>query len=560
MSWDRRRKQGKQNLVQKTLGLKEEVAPLELHENSLVMNEIDKDIYHDMVEQYDAMAENLDNGLKEYAPFDHLSEDMFNSLFKYNAKLRDADEVKSFSRFNHQIMDNLMESDEYENLRKATKFDLMGSAMGTEVLQNKAMEQIQYFKQQYAHKKKTGEDVDGADAGELIDQLNQAKNLQNQIDNLNGQATGPGGQGLSKAQQQKLAQLQQQMMDLQDLIDDNEDGQQQLEDGMTDAMEQGAKNAIDDVQEVRDIVEAWGLDSGANNRKISLDKRKRAIERIRRSDRLKDLTDLIGRMKKIAMQKKKQKLPDGSAISNVELGNKIESVMPSEIMKLASPHTKKDFMHRFHQKQLLQYKKNDTKQTGRGPVIVCHDKSWSMEGVKDDWSTALSLAVLEVAQKEKRNYGYIPYESKVCENMVKNVPAGELDPDDIMDIAEFNVQGGTNFMAPLNEAVNCLTSDRYKKGDILFITDGDCGITPEWLDNFKKQKAEMQFYVNTVLINIGGGASRGTVDQFSDNVVTISNLTDLDEVNAKAIFNIIDDEDKYAPDEDTESDDSVATP
>jgi hypothetical protein len=117
--WNRK----KGNLVQKTLGLKEEVKPIELQENALIMNEIDKDIYHDMVDSYEAMAENLDNGLKEYAPFDHLSEDMFNSLFKYNAKLHEADEMKSFDRFNHQIMENLMDYDDYQQLRKSTKFD-----------------------------------------------------------------------------------------------------------------------------------------------------------------------------------------------------------------------------------------------------------------------------------------------------------------------------------------------------------------------------------------------------------------------------------------------------
>jgi uncharacterized protein with von Willebrand factor type A (vWA) domain len=549
MSWDRK----KSNLVQDTLGLKENKGPVELHANTLHMNEIDKDIYHDMVEQYDAMRENLDDGLKEYAPFDNLSEDMFNSLFKYNAKLRDEDEVKSFSRFNHKIMDNLMESDEYDNLRKSTKFDLMSSAIGTEVMQDKAMEQIQYYKAQYAHKQKTGEDVDGADAGEFIDQLNRARQLQDDIDDLNLQGQGS-GQGLSKAQQQQLAQLQQELMDLEDDMDDNAKGQQDLEDGMTDAMEKAAKDAADDVHEVRDIVESWGLGSQNSNKKISLDRRKRAIERIRRSDRLKKLTDIIGRMKKLAMQKKKQHVPDGHSIETVELGNRIESLAPSEIMKLASPATKKDFMHRYHQKQLLQYKKHDVKSTGRGPVIVCHDKSWSMGGAKDDWSTALSLAVLEVAQKEKRNYGYIPYEDRVCHQMVKNIPAGELDPDDIMDVAEFDLQGGTNFMAPLDEAVNCLNSDRYKKGDILFITDGDCAVTEQWLKDFKKKKKDMQFYVNTVLINIGGGASRGTVEKFSDNVVTISHLSDLDDANAKQIFNIIEDDQKFAADDEDDAD------
>jgi uncharacterized protein with von Willebrand factor type A (vWA) domain len=549
MSWNRK----KSNLVQKTLGLKEEIVPVDLQDNALIMNELDKDIYHDMVDSYEAMSENLDSGLKEYAPFEHLSEDMFNSLFKYNAKMHESDEMKSFSRFNHKIMENLMESEDYEKLRKSTKFDLMGSAIGTEVMQQKAMDQINYFKSQYQQQKDTGQPMDDAAAGELIEQLNQQGQLQNQIDTLNN-LNMPGGPGLTQTQANQLAQLQQQFMDLQNLIDGNVDGQEQLEDGMTNAMNDASHDAANEVSEVRDIVDSWGLDSGQSSRRISLDKRKKAIERIRRSNRLKELTDLIGRMKKVAMQKKKQKQPDGYSIKTIELGNQLEKVVPSELMKLANPSTKKDFVQRFHEKQLMQYKKNSIKSTGRGPVIVLHDKSGSMDGHKDDWSTALSLATLEVAQKEKRNYGYIPYESIVIQNMVKNIPAGELDPDDIMDIAEMSTRGGTNFMAPMNEAINCLTSDRYKKGDILFITDGDCGVTDQWLAEFKRKKEELKFYVNTVLINIGGGASRGTIEKFSDNIVTISHLTDLDEANAAKIFNIIEDEHKYA-DADEDGDD-----
>lgn len=534
----------KQNLVQKTLGLKEEISPLDLQDNALVMNEIDKDIYHDMVDSYDAMAENLEAGLEEYAPFEHLSEDVFNSLFKYNAKLHEEEDMKSFSRLNHNIMEDLMDSESYQDLRKSTKFDLMSSAMGTEVMQSKAMEKIKYFKDQYLQQQKTGQPMDDAEAGELIEQMNQQGKLQNQIDQLQG--IKDSGQKLTQAQANKLAQLQQQLMDLQDLIDDNEEGQEQLTNGMTNALNDASKKAADEVHEVRDIIDSWGLESGTTTRRISLDQRKKAIERIRRSDRLKDLTDLIGRMKKIALKKKKKHIPNGHAVHGIELGNKLESVIPSELMKLAHPTTKKDFMVRYHQKQLLQYKKRDSRTIGQGPIIALHDKSGSMQGPKDDWSTALCLASLEVAQKEKRNFGYIPYENIVIDKCVKNVSAGELDPQDILDIAELNTRGGTNFMAPMNEAINCLASERYKKGDILFITDGDCGITDDWLREFKKKKEELQFYVNTVLINVGGGASRGTVDRFSDNVVTISNLAELDDANAAAIFNVMEDKSKFA--------------
>lgn len=540
-NWNRNKK----NDVKDVLGLKE-LRTGEYEDNAIKMNEIDKDIYHDMVEQYEAMNENLDAGLKEYAPFEHLSEDIYNSLFKYKAKMNDEEDMKSFCRFNHGIMDEIMESESYDTLRKATQFDMMGSAIGTEVLQEEAMKKITHYKQQLTAKKNgQSHDPNDAAAGELIENLNKQGKIQGQMDSM---MDGVGGDAtaLSKKHTKKMAELQEQLNDLQDEVDANMDGQRQMNQGMNQSLDKGSKKALETVNEIREIVDAWGLEAGTHGRRISLEERKSAIERVRRSPRLRELTDIIGRMKQLAMEKKKVKLPDGHSIETVELGNKLESVIPSDLMKLASSTTKKDFMLRYHQKQLLQYKKNDTKTIGRGPIVFCHDKSGSMQGTNDDWATALALAMLEVAQKEKRNFAYIPYESQVVGNMVKNIAAGELDPNDIMDIAELSPDGGTNFMAPLDEAVKCLMGDKYKKGDIVFVTDGDCGVSDKWLAEFKKVKAEKQFFVNTVLINTGGhGASKGTISKFSDNITTISNLAQLDDGSTREIFRMVDDEDKY---------------
>ena len=539
MRWDKA-----VNKVKDTLGLRDLDKVGQQTSNSIEMNEIDKDIYHDMVDTYDAMSDNLNDGLQEYAPFTNLSEDIYGALYKNKPQLNELEDMTSFTQFNHGIMDSLMEDEGFKDLHRSTKFDMLGSAIGTEVLQNAAMEQIMEYKAELV-KKNNGEahDAKKASAGEVIDNVNQQGKVQDKIDDLMG---GRSADELSKEEARKLAKYQRQLMDLQDEIEANLDGAQEAADGMTNATKKGIKDAIMDVAEVQDIVSAWGLEAGANGNRISVDKRKAAIERVRRSDRLKKLTDIVGRMKKIAGEKKKKKLPEGHSIENVEVGNDLESILPSEMMKLAHPATKKDFYNRYQSGQLLQYKKSDIKKVGQGPVVFCHDKSGSMNQERDDWATALALAMLEIAQKEKRNYAYIPYESMVIGNYVRNIFPGELDPDHIMDIAELNPRGGTNFMAPLDEAVKCLLSDNYKKGDIVFVTDGECGVDDQWLKQFLAIKKEKEFYVNSILINAGGGhVSTATLDLFSDNVVTISNLADLDDSNTREIFRIADDKDKY---------------
>lgn len=543
MSWGRR-KRNEGNLVQETLGLKKDIDPLQKHKNSIKMTEFDRELFHDTVDQYEVMQENMQSGLDEYAPFGNLSEDIYQSLFSYKARMHDEEDMDAFSRLNHQMMEGLMESEQYDQLRKNTKFDVMNSAIGTEVMQNQAMEKIQYFKQQYIEQQKTGQKQDGGDAGELIEQLNKARDAQNRVDELNEKG-GPGGKGLTQREAEELARLQQQIQDLEDEIDLNKSGQEEMKQGMEQAMESASKKAFEEVREVRDTMESWGLDGTSSTMRISIDRRKKAIERIRRSPRLNNLTDLVGRMKAIALQKKTQRTPDGHSVRTIETGNDLSRVTPTSLMKLASPSTRNQFMKEFSEKQLQLYKKDGIKKVGRGPIIVDHDKSGSMRGNKDDWSTALTLAMLEVAQKEKRNFGYIPYQHQIVASHVKNIPAGELDPDDIMDIAELDSSGGTTFMPVLDESIRCLESDRYKKGDIVFITDGDCGITDEWLKEFKKKKEQLQFNVLTVLINLDGGASRATVEKFSDQIITLSSIADLDPVNAKQIFNLVEDDSKF---------------
>ncbi len=220
----------RKNKVQDILNLKEINKNQELKRNSIQMNEIEKDIYHDLVDNYEQMQENLQEGLNEYAPFADLSEDLFGSLFKPNVKMNDEADMHSFTRFNHAMVEEILDTEEYKTLHKSTKYDQLGSAIGTEVLQQQAMDKIKYFKQQYQHKQQTGEDVDGASAGELIDKLNQMAGVQDQIDDLLDSVGGDSTQ-LTQQEAEELAKLQEILNQMRDEIEYNADGQEELKDG-----------------------------------------------------------------------------------------------------------------------------------------------------------------------------------------------------------------------------------------------------------------------------------------------------------------------------------------
>lgn len=207
---------------------------------------------------------------------------------------------------------------------------------------------------------------------------------------------------------------------------------------MLEELQQAVQKALDDVSDVRDFLQAWGMEEGNAANRITYEHKKRALQRLRKSKKIKELTELVGRMKKLAINEQKQKAPEGAeAIKSVVTGNDIVAVLPSEKAQLASKNRnlRRNFYRKYYQKELLQYDMDVYESMGRGPMIVCVDTSGSMEGERENWSKAVALALLEIATNQKRNYACLHYDSRV--QHVWEIPYGELKPDDVFDIAEY---------------------------------------------------------------------------------------------------------------------------
>lgn len=79
--------------------------------------------------------------------------------------------------------------------------------------------------------------------------------------------------------------------------------------------------------------------------------------------------------------------------------------------------------------------------------------------------------------------------------------------------------------------------------DILFVTDGDCGISDDFKYKFRQIKEEKEFACKGILVDMGSWRiSDSTLKEFCDDVVKVSNVADLtngdSEVN-KALFGSI---------------------
>ena len=337
----------------------------------------------------------------------------------------------------------------------------------------------------------------------------QAQQLQQQIDQ----------NVASKQAIQQLANKIAEEMD--DLIE---------EDDLANEITTRAGKAFDEasmqVAETSELVDAWGLGEGEKSR-VSYQNKKDAIERIRKSPKLKHLTDLIGRFKESAITEQKKKTKHGAVeISSVTLGNKIEDILPSEKMMLSNEATKKDFYNKYTENRNMVYSKESNKSKNKGPIILCCDESGSMDGDRETWSKAFTMGVLEIAQIQKRDFAFIAYDSHANEPIV--IKKGEVSPEKVITICEEFLDGGTNFEAPLRKALDLIKDSTFKNADIIFVTDGDCGVSDSFKQKFKQVKEEKEFACKGILVDMGSWrSSDSTLREFCDDVVRISNIADL---------------------------------
>lgn len=518
--------------VQEILGLTNLKESVKQSFNAFEHYDVDLEFYQDIVDTSPVMQNTIEEGCKIYPAFEYMYQDIFLSLYKYKARLLPESDIHMSTRLNRKFAECYLNTPEYIKLRQTCRMDQFNAALGTEIIgskllkiveevMNKLKEQEESIKKMQELMKKEQEMDELLEENEEMDELlqsliqtgqgnsAQAQQLQQQIDQ-------------NIASKQAIQQLANQIAEeMDDLIE---------EDDLANEITTRAGKAFDEasmqVAETSELVDAWGLGEGEKSR-VSYQNKKDAIERIRKSPKLKHLTDLIGRFKESAITEQKKKTKHGAVeISSVTLGNKIEDILPSEKMMLSNEATKKDFYNKYTENRNMVYSKESNKSKNKGPIILCCDESGSMDGDRETWSKAFTMGVLEIAQIQKRDFAFIAYDSHANEPIV--IKKGEVSPEKVITICEEFLDGGTNFEAPLRKALDLIKDSTFKNADIIFVTDGDCRVSDSFKQKFKQVKEEKEFACKGILVDMGSWrSSDSTLREFCDDVVRISNIADL---------------------------------
>lgn len=440
-----------------------------------------------------------------------LIQDEYLGLYKSRPETRDKAEMKPTHQLNHAVMDKVANMKDWSELRTYTELDQWSAAMAAVEFGVKLGELFDEMKELQEAQKKLN-DADSK-VKQLLEQLNEL---------------GPDGE-MSKAEEL--------LDDLQEALDDFGEaaggaGQQieQHQNGIRQAAKEAAKEAHDDASQVMDMLESFGTEPGALKRMPS-EARLELARRIQRNRKLKELAEKVGRFVRLALGEQARKIIHGTdELHDIEMGQEIHRTLPSELVKLSHPAMKKDFFRKYAERELLQYELRGTEKVARGAIVCMIDSSGSMMGSKETWAKAVAIALLNIANKQNRDFYGIIFSSARDPLKEWYFKKGKAEPKNVLDFAEFEYHGGTDFMKPLGRGVEILekmfNDDGAQKGDLVLITDGICHVSDEWLERYMNSKRELAFRNYSCLI----GTHAPILDVLSDQVYNITDLAQGDDV------------------------------
>jgi len=452
------------------------------NENIIAHDAIDAMVYQNLISQAAGLKSVLDEGAKVLKTFTPLGADVFYSLYKPSPELSSA--VAPEYLFNREEVSKLMDSPAYKELRDYTVLDEFGAGLGCKALLEA-----------------------------LVKQLKDNPALQDIADKVNQISSGD------------AAQNQQLVDEIESALGHNQSRIRRIVDSAT-------GSAVQEVEEVADVVTSWGLDKGGFER-LPLENKLAILAVLKEQKKFKDMGKMVGRLRNIAIGSRKVKVDQSKVeLHSITSGNDISRLLPQELISLRRPTLKLDFYRRYTEKQLMQYDLRQNEQKGQGPIICLIDTSGSMrKESRESWSKAVALGLAEIAARERRGFAYAlfagPGDELICGDFGQARPS----PEQLLTLAQSFIGGGTDFEKPLSYALDKIKESKFSQADVVMITDGECQLGDAFVARLVKEKAAKGFRIYSVLI----GGSPHELSRWSDEVWSVHDL--LDDTVACELFN-----------------------
>lgn len=546
--------------------------------DSIKQDSFDKTVYRELLDEAPALAELTYEDLgQKYDYTEELVGDILQEFWQGDPLLRPPTEMHPSFLLNHAVARDILAAPETPQTRAFTKHDRYGSAMATIAVTEKIKKALEDAKDAQEAAKQAAEaeqqlrerleDLEGAigcfpmggggdqpvpgtGSDEDDDEADDEQPQGCQPGGAGGQAddededspSGPlaGGEGPLTEQQAQdiealIAALQaatEAELDYEQKLSAAQEEAQQLERKMRQPVREGVMEAGDMLADEQDLFTSWGVEDGYLER-LSFQERQQ-LARALRANRLNEFRRLIGRFRTMgeAQRAKKVEFARDETYS-VEMSDRLPDVLASEYALLANQHTRLDFLQRLTEGQLLSKKYRGIEKVGQGSIIALIDNSGSMAQQRDRtglsreaYAKAFALALLDQARAADRDFVGINFSSR-HQVSVFRFPKGKGDITEVLRFVEEFYNGGTDFMAPLDQAMDILEAEFNDQGlmraDLVMVTDDDCRVTDDWLAAYQARKEKLGFRTFGVAVGTHAGNALASL---SDNVRSVMEFAD----------------------------------
>lgn len=295
--------------------------------------------------------------------------------------------------------------------------------------------------------------------------------------------------------------------------------------GLRQSFRKAIEKAQEQAEEVQGQMRSWGLDAG-EVKDMDPSKVLQTADLLNRAGRLKNVSNLIGRFKNVVNSALATTPSHGmDELIDIGPGDDLNRVVPSELAKLV--YNEDLFFKDLLEKNLTVYNLKGTENLGKGPLIVCFDRSGSMDGSRIEWAVSVVVALMHLAQKENRAFAWISFDSSVHDSAFFK-KGQKISLEEKIRVAKTGCSGGTDFWKPLTKAMKLHEQEPdLKPADLVFITDGEYELSEDQVKTIQDWKKQKDVRIFGVGITNSFNSDIASLEDFCNQVCMVNDLGDV---------------------------------
>jgi uncharacterized protein with von Willebrand factor type A (vWA) domain len=477
---------------------------------------LEDSIYADVRAEDDFLTQTEQEAKEKLSSFPALSQDIFQSFYSLFPRKQDEEKLSVAARkFNAPILNHIQQSEDFPTLKSICE--------GREL---PAYEAASEFISRTAHELDTLLTDLGGEKGALntLEKLEEAQaqaqaELEGLLERLHkSKEANPLLEKKIIDTANRAESKQRQVMAVSKLVDASASKNAEK---ISALVGRAVTSAAEKAEEVQSIIGAWGDDPGDFSQ---CETNAELLTLIRKSDTLKAISRYLGRFREIFAEGKRNGYAYGRGETySLESGNNLSRAITSELAMLASKQTLPLFLRKYQAKQLKQYRRREPVYKGMGDIICCLDESTSTIGDPIAWGKAVALTLLEIAADSGRKFALIHFSGPGSFKTDLFLP-GKYGLEDKLHAAETVLNGGTDFATPMTEALRLMEQEEFENADIVFLTDGECELSAEYVKALQTHQEERKFTVTGVLLDGGKPGMPFSLESFCQNIYRTSEL------------------------------------